>query len=443
MKRRKIISKFYSITSLFLCVLLVFSVLALVSCQTADPADADVTEVTEELKKVVRVKKGILSGKQISGDNLEIVDVPVSGIPEGAIDSIEAVVGKYATINMVMGEYVFERMLTSEAPVIDESLITYIVVSDRIENANGKDITAELQALIDSHPGRTIYFNDGNYTISSTVYIPADKEKAVSLRLSNYAVIKAAEGWNAETAMIAVGAKNEAASAEQAANAVMGGCLDGAGVAKIGLSLENCANTFVSNMTFKNLKTSISIKQTADSVNLEGVTVNGSGEGSVGIVNESSRSVFSTINMANVSSAVKNSGKDNNFRNISAACAKPSAESVGFYEAGENSIFELCTAQDFTCGYFIKDGVKSVFEACNAYWTKADATVQNAFVADGTFNSVIVGGTARFFDESSENAYIKLNTRGSGLVKVPIFDETLCDDKSYKTILAGSVILIK
>ena len=50
---------------------------------------------------------------------------------------------------------------------------------------------------------------------------------------------------------------------------------------------------------------------------------------------------------------------------------------------------------------------------------------------------------ARFFDASSENAYIKVTTRGSGVVKAPIFDVTLCDDRSYGNVLAGTVIPIK
>lgn len=446
---KKTLKRIHSAVSLLLCILIIFSTLAFASCDTQSTTENNTenanevsTEETEELKKVVRVKKGVLGGKQISGDNLELVDVPVSGIPEGAIDSIEAIVGMYATIDMVMGEYVFDRMLSKDAPPVDESQITYIVVSDRIENPRGRDITAELQALIDTHPGRTIYFNDGEYTISSTIYIPADKEKAVSLRLSNYATIKAAEGWNSENAMIAIGAKNEATSAEMAANTVMGGSLDGAGVAQIGLSLENCANTFVSDVTFKNFKSAIYVKQSADTVNVETITINGA-DASIGILNESSRSVFSTINMSNVDLAVKNSGKDNNFRNISATCKKAATDTVAFYEGGENNIFELCTAEDFACGYFIKDGAKSVFEACNAYWTKADVASQIAYFADGTFESVITAGKARFFDATSENAYIKFTTRGNGVVKVPMFDEAICDDASYKNVLAGSVIAMQ
>lgn len=447
MKKKKAIKNFYSVASLLLCLIMTLSVLALASCQSNNNAqdDADkVTEETEECRAVLRVKKGVLSGKQISGENLELVDVPISGIPEGAIDSIEAVVGKYATEDMVMGEYVFERMLSSDPPPVDDSLLTYIVASDHIENIHTRDITADLQKLIDTYPNRTIYFNDGVYTISSTLYLPADKEKAVSFRLSNYAVIKAADNFSADAAMIAIGTKNDAASADPAANTVMGGKLDGAGVASIGLLLENCKNTFVSNVTFENIKVSIQLKSTADTVNLEAVTVNGTGEdGTVGILNESSRGVFSTVNIANVNIGLKNSGSDNNFRNISSKCNKVSAASVGFVEDGENNLFELCTAEDFTVGYSLKDGVKSVFEACNAYWTKADITEQTAFAVNGTFNSTVTASVVRFFDDTSANAFIKLTARGSGIVKAPTFDTAICDDESYKTVLSGNVIEIK
>lgn len=448
MKKKNRVSKFYSAVSLLLCAIMIISAFSLASCQSADDSQDDVvkeTEETEERRSVVRIKKGILSGKQISGENLELVDVPVSGIPTGAIDSIEAIVGKYATIDMVLGEYVFDRMLSSDPLPVDDSALTYVVVSDCIENANSRDITADLQALIDAYPNRTIYFNDGIYTISSTIYLPTDKDKAVSFRLSNYAVIKAADTWSADTAMIAVGARaEETSTSDVATNAIMGGIIDGSGVAALGLSIENSKNIIVTNVTLKSIKNSIWIKNTADTVNIDAVTVNGSGSAdSIAIINDSSRGVFSTINIANVNTALKNSGNENNFRNISAKCNKPSADSIGFNELGDNSIFELCTAEDFTSGYVIKDGARSVFEACNAYWTTAEVTTQNAFVAEGTFNSVITASVARFFDASSENAFIKLTTVGSGVVKVPMFEDELCDDESYKSVLAGAVISVK
>ena len=432
--------RIYVIISLLLCALLMASAFTLTSCVEEN----NEVEETEECKSVVRVKKGVPSGKQIAGENLEVVEVPVADVPEGAIESIDDIVGKYATIDMVLGEYVFNRMITTEAPKIDDNLLTYIVVSDKIENAYSKDITAELQALIDTYPGKTIYFNDGTYTISSTIYLPTDKAKAVSIRLSNYATIKAAEGWKNDTPMIAIGAKTEAASAERASVSFSGGKLDGAGFAKMGIVVENCKSPLISNVTLVNLQNSLEIKKTADVVNVEAVTINGSGDAeSIGILNESSSGVFSTVNISNVHLGLKNSGADNDFRNVTVKCTKALETSVGFYECGVNSIFEFCTSEDFTTGYLINDGVKSVFEGCNASWSSASVTAQNAFAAEGKFNSLISAGTAKFFDASSQNAYIKIINRGSGIVKTPIFDEALCDDQGYKTVLAGAVIPIK
>ena len=148
--------------------------------------------------------------------------------------------GKYATINIVVGEYMFERMVSDTPPAVEEGYLGYVIVSDEIDISGGKDITTELQALVDKYPGRTIYFSDGEYNISAPIVINADTEGAVSLRLSNYAVIKALPTWSSEDAMITVGSKTDAAKTEGAEVAVMGGVIDGAGVAKIGVSFENC-----------------------------------------------------------------------------------------------------------------------------------------------------------------------------------------------------------
>ena len=223
MKKRKFFKGFYAVIAMMLCALMLLSAFALTSCQNANGAGGE----TEECKSVVRVKNGVLTGKQISSENLELCEVPISAIPEGAIDSIDAIVGKYATIDMVKGEYVFERMLTSEKPPRDESALTYIVVSDEIEDAHTRDITAELQALIDNHPNRMIYFNDGEYTISSTIYLSSEADKSASLRLSNHAKIKAASDWSGDNAMISIGGKSASNSA-RAENTLMGGIIDGA-----------------------------------------------------------------------------------------------------------------------------------------------------------------------------------------------------------------------
>ena len=439
MKKRKFFKGFYAVIAMMLCALMLLSAFALTSCQNANGAGGE----TEECKSVVRVKNGVLTGKQISSENLELCEVPISAIPEGAIDSIDAIVGKYATIDMVKGEYVFERMLTSEKPPRDESTLTYIVVSDEIEDAHTRDITAELQALIDNHPNRMIYFNDGEYTISSTIYLSSEADKSASLRLSNHAKIKAASDWSGDSAMISIGGKSASNSA-RAENTLMGGIIDGAGFAKVGISVENATSTFISNVTLQNFETAMQVKSTASALDVEGITVNGGSiANAVGILNESSKSVFMTINMANVLVGVKNSGEFNDFRNISVSHSLKSLDSVGFYEQGNKNVFELCTAENFAKAYFIKDGAENIYEACNAYWTSAEMTAQTAFLADGVFNSVITASTVRFFDKTSVNAYLDCVSRGSGIIKAPVFDPELCDNEDYKLALAGTVVTIK
>jgi hypothetical protein len=103
----------------------------------------------------------------------------------------------------------------------------------------------------------------------------------------------------------------------------------------------------------------------------------------------------------------------------------------------------MCTAQNFAVGYIIGNSAKSSFEACNATWDSASATKQTAFSADGTFNAIVTGCTAKFFDASSDNTYITYETKGSGVVKVPMLDEALCDNDSYKSVLSDDIIPLK
>ena len=416
------------------------------SGESSESDESDESDESEELDSekrisVVRVKRAAAEGDRLTASDFELVEVPESAVPQGAITSIEALAGKYATINIVVGEYMFDRMVSDNPPAEEEVFVGYIVVTDEIDNAENKDITAELQSLINRYPGRTLYFSDGVYNISAPLVLKTENASAVSLRLSNYAVIKALSTWTSENAMITVGSTSDATKAEGAEISVMGGVIDGAGVAKIGLSFENCKSPFVSNVTFKNLKTSLWAKSSASSPNFESVTVNGDGSAdSIGILIESSGGVFSTSNVANVAIGIKNSGSYNDFRNVLAYADPSVTTKCAFWENGTNNVFEMCTSQNFTCGFLMKNGATSVFEACNSYWQAASVAEQTAFSVDGTFNSVISGCTVKFFDATSNNALIKFTTKGSGVIKVPIFDEALCDDQSYKSVLSDSVI---
>ena len=207
MKKQKKIKKLRSVGAMLLCCIMVLSFFSFVSCENFIEIEGQENQVEQEnqeggtlekTESVVRVRKGLLAGKQIAGEHLEIAEVPVSSIPEGAIKTTEDVIGKYAAIDIVRGEFVFDRMLLDEKPLEDNSNITYIVVSDKLNVGTGSDMSDALQELIDSSVGRTLYFTDGVYNISKPIKLPANKDKAVSLRFSNYAVLKATDNWNSD-----------------------------------------------------------------------------------------------------------------------------------------------------------------------------------------------------------------------------------------------------
>ena len=86
----------------------------------------------------------------------------------------------------------------------------YVVVTDFIQEAAGKDVSDDIQRVIVTNPNRTIYFPDGIYIISKPILTPADPQKSVALELSNFAIIRAAEDWASEEAMIRLGGKDPA-----------------------------------------------------------------------------------------------------------------------------------------------------------------------------------------------------------------------------------------
>ena len=84
----------------------------------------------------------------------------------------------------------------------------YVMVTDFIAAGCARDVSDDLQKIIDENPNRTIYFPDGTYLISKPICTPADPTKSVDLQLSNYAVIKATDDWCDEEAMIRLGGKD-------------------------------------------------------------------------------------------------------------------------------------------------------------------------------------------------------------------------------------------
>ena len=136
----------------------------------------------------------------------------------------------------------------------------YIVVTDYIEANSGKDVSDALQNIILNNPHRTIYFPDGEYILAKPILTPANGAHAVSLQLANFAILKAADGWDHKEAMVRMGAGEFCNNIHICGSNFFfkGGIIDGNKVAT-GISIEDSRETLISHVSIKNTHIGISI----------------------------------------------------------------------------------------------------------------------------------------------------------------------------------------
>lgn len=126
--------------------------------------------------------------------------------------------------------------------------------------APGEDCADALQALIDANPQRAIHIPDGVYVLSHPVCTPASPSRAVALRLSDFAILRAAPDWAHTNAMVRLGGKNPANNFEHPCSVygLYGGVVDGAGVADA-ISIESGRETRVQNVAIRNARVGIHV----------------------------------------------------------------------------------------------------------------------------------------------------------------------------------------
>ena len=150
----------------------------------------------------------------------------------------------------------FAAAVMMAAPAVAQSAkqLGYVVVTDYVKANGKKDVSDIIQKIIDENPNRTIYFPDGLYMISKPICTPADPSKSVSLELSNYATIKAMEGWAHDEAMVRLGGKDPFNNITTPGSNyyLAGGIIDGSGVAK-GISIDSGRETAIRNTSIKSV----------------------------------------------------------------------------------------------------------------------------------------------------------------------------------------------
>lgn len=322
----------------------------------------------------------------------------------------------------------------------------YVVVTDYVEVSTGEDLSEVLQKIIDDNPNRTIYFPDGEYLISKPICTPAEPTLSVALKLSNYAVIRAVEGWSSDEAMIRLGGKDEANNIAVAGSFYFldGGVIDGSGVAK-GVSIDSGRETAIRNTSIKNVELGIHVKHGANSgssdCDITGVNIVGNNSPtSVGVLVEGYDNTFTNMRIAAVHTGVVLRSQANMLRNIHPLYygGKDGYDqsSCGFLDQAGCNWYDFCYSDEFATAFRLTKNAVSHYNNCFAYWYSQRGEKHLIFKADEEFGAAVMNMHAghRQHNATAENKILEVGKDGGTgyFINLHIDDEKVVTDRLHK-----------
>ena len=327
----------------------------------------------------------------------------------------------------------------------------YINASDHLPIDGSRDVSADIQRLIEANPNRTIYFPDGTYLLAHPICTPADPRRSVDLRLSNYATLKAAEGWNTdEGAMVHLGGIYPANDIRTCGSnyGFVGGIIDGSNIAD-GISIDGGRETVIREVSIKHVRVGIHIKRGANSgssdADIYNVNIVGcGGDKSVGVLIQGYDNTLTNMRIANVHYGINLQSSGNILRNIHPLYYRGSStyvRSCGFYDAGGNNWYDYCYSDQFCTGFYIKGNLSNVYDSAFCYWYNGSDGKETAMRTGGKFNSLVTSIRVGFHKDSKENVVLDVGeTGGNGVLQYVLVNESRVTDNLYKKYVAGKVI---
>ena len=328
----------------------------------------------------------------------------------------------------------------------------YIVVTDTVAANTGLDVSDAVQSLIDSNPNRTIYFPDGEYVLAKPIYTPADPELSVSLELSDFAVLKAGEGWAKGEAVVQLGGKNPANDTHTVGSnySFEGGVIDGSGVAN-GISINGGRETAVRNVSIKHTVVGLHIMYGANSGSSDsdifGLNIIGTGgTDSVGILLEGFDNTVTNVRIGCVYTGVHVKSGGNVLRNVHPLYYSDYTDyenSCGFLIESGNNWFDYCYSDQFAIGFRTTDYGTSTFNNCFCYWYSPSGGTQTGFRADKYFNSNITSLTLGFKSETENTVLSVGEVGGTGTISTLDVDKKIVADKSYLAYMEDMTVFTR
>ncbi len=298
----------------------------------------------------------------------------------------------------------------------------YVIVTDYVKADSGRDVSDAIQKIIDENPNRTIFFPDGEYIISKPICTPAEPTKSVALQLSNYAVIKACEGWNNDEAMIRLGGKDAANNIRiPGSNYYLdGGIIDGSGVAK-GVSIDSGRETVIRNISIKNVSLGIHVKYGANSgssdADIMNVNITGNNRSDcIGVLVEGYDNTFTNMRIGGVHIGFHIRSGANALRNIHPLYYGGNdnyQSSVGFLDERFDNYYDFCYSDEFATAFQTNDG-RNLYSNCFAYWYSKRGDKHTVFRSTGAFNSDVMNLNVGFgaHNATKENNILEIAKPG-------------------------------
>ncbi len=324
-----------------------------------------------------------------------------------------------------------------------------VCVTDFVPAGTGEDVADALQALIDRNPNRTIWFPDGEYLVSHPLRTPADPAKSVDLRLSNYAVIKATDGFSGG-AVIALGGKDPFNTTAAAGSnyALTGGVIDGNGIAD-GVNIDSGRETKIQNTSIKNTVVGLNIKYGDNSgssdADIGDVNITGnSAENSVGILLEGYDNTLTNIRIGYVRTGVIVRSCGNALTNIHPLYQigwEKYEGSCGFVEEATNNLYTYCYSDQFQTAFKITGEGRSVYDNCFCYWWSGEGGNCTGFrVESESFEATVTNLRVDFRDDTDNTLYHG-PAKGSGTFRrLLVNEDRLNANRTYRVFTETSPV---
>lgn len=375
-------------------------------------------------------------GKKILAAMLAVAIVFAAGASFFGGDEVDSYIPDYDYNEMIAMENEVDAALEIAQQAASEPIkaqataaLGYVIITDYVPNDGKTDVADAIQSVIDANPNRTIYFPDGVYVISKPICTPADPRKSVDLQLSNYAVIRAADNWSSEEAMIRLGGKDAANDTHTPGSnySLTGGIIDGSGKAN-GISIDSGRETMVRNVSIKHTPLGIHVKYGANSsssdADISDINIIGTGgTDSIGIFVEGFDNTFTNIRIGNVFIGVYLKSCANSLRNIHPLYYSDYTDyenSCGFLDEGGNNVYDFCYSDQFCIAFRIVGTRSSIYDNCFCFWYSAAGGREIAFKTDGKFNSVVTNFRTGFRGDTENSVLVVGEAGGYG-----VFDNLL------------------